>query len=207
MQAETKPYKWIGIGILLLAFLFLAVIFVALDFKAGSSTTTAESQMITIRSGDGETGNLPLVIYVQAPENVNERLRQELFNRAGTLAPFSTMSLIETPGSDSVPDSGSAALVVAVDRRTYVWTPFYATTQLSVRVAFASDGQVDWDQLGQIVPDIPQASSAIRFRGDLEIRDRSLGLISHPGYRSHLAQQISDKVLESVRTALAGSTP
>jgi hypothetical protein len=193
--------------VLLLAFLFLVVIFVALDFKAGSSTTTAESQVTTIRSGEGETGNPPLVIYVHAPENVNERLRQELFNRAGTLAPFSTVSLIETLGSEPGPASGSAALVVAVDRRTYVWTPFYATTQLSVRVAFASDGQVDWDQLGQIVPDIPQASRAIRFSSDLEIRDRSLGLISRPGYRSHIAQQISDKVLESARTALASGTP
>jgi hypothetical protein len=29
---------------------------------------------------------------------VNERLRQELFNRVRTLAPFSTVSLIETLG-------------------------------------------------------------------------------------------------------------
>jgi hypothetical protein len=96
--------------------------------------------------------------------------------------------------------------VVAVVRRTYIWTPFYATAQLAVRVAFASDGQVDWDQLGEI-DTVIQASPAIRFSGDLEIRDRSLGLISHPGYRSHLAQQISDKVLESARNALTGSTP
>jgi hypothetical protein len=76
--------------------LFLVVIFVALDLKAGSSTTIAESQVITIRSRERETGNPPLVIHIQAPENVNERLRQELFNRAGTLAPFSKVSLIET---------------------------------------------------------------------------------------------------------------
>jgi hypothetical protein len=52
-----------------------------------------------------------------------------------------------------------------------------------------------------------QARPAFRFSDHLEILDRSLGLISHPGYRSHIERQISDKVLESARTALAGSTP
>jgi hypothetical protein len=192
--------------ILLVAVLLPAVFFVAVDFKAASSTTTAESQVSTIRSGEGEAGSPPLEIYVQAPQNLNERLRQELLSRAGTLASFSTVSLIETPGSDPGSDPGSAALVVAVDRRTYIWTPFYATAQLSVQVAFASDGQVDWNQLGEI-DTVMQASPATRFSADLEMRDRSLGLISHPGYRSHLARQISEKVLESARTALAGSTP
>jgi hypothetical protein len=188
--------------IMLVAVMLLAVLFLVLDFKAASSTTTAQSQVTTIRSGEGVVGIPPLVMYVEAPDNLVGRLRQELLNRAGTLAPFSTMTWIVVPGSDP----GSAALVVAVDRRTYIWTPFYATAQLSVRVAFASDGQVDWDQLGEI-DTVMQASQAVRFSGDLEIQDRTLGLISHPGYRSHLARQISEKVLESARNALAGSTP
>jgi hypothetical protein len=54
---------------------------------------------------------------------------------------------------------------------------------------------------------VMQARPAFRFSDHLEILDRSLGLISHPGYRSHIERQISDKVLESARTALAGSTP
>lgn len=188
--------------ILLLAVLLLAVIFLALDFKAAFSTTTDDTQVTTISSGEGYAGSPPLVIFVQAPEDLAEPLRRALFNRVGTLAPFSTMALIETPASDP----GSAALVVVVDRRTYIWTPVYAIADLSVRVAFATDGRVDWNQLGEI-DTVMQTSPEIRMSGDLEIRDRSLGLISHPGYRSHIAGQISDKVMESLNTALTSSTP
>lgn len=190
------------IVILLLAVLLLAVIFLALDFKAAFSTTTDDAQVTTISSGAGYAESPPLVIFVQAPDNLDGPLRQALFNRVGTLAPFSTMDLTETPASDP----GSAALVVVVDRRTYIWTPVYAIANLSVRVAFATDGRVDWNQLGEI-DTVMQTSPEIRMSGDLEIRDRSVGLISHPGYRSHIARQISDRVLDSIDTALTGSTP
>jgi hypothetical protein len=188
--------------ILLLAFLLLAVIFLTLDFKAASSTTTADTQATTISSGEGYAERPPLVIFVQAPDNLIAPLRRALFNRVGTLAPFSTMALIETPASEP----GSAALVVVVDRRTYIWTPVYATADLSVRIAFANDGGVDWNQLGEI-DTVMQTSQEVRMSGDLEIRDRSLGLISLPGYRSHIAGQICDKVVDSINTAFTSSTP
>jgi hypothetical protein len=188
--------------ILLLAVLLLAVIFLVPDFKVARSSTTDTSQVGTIRFGQLDAEGLPLVIFVQAPDNLAEPLRRALLNRAGTIAPFSTMALIETPASD--PDS--AALVVVVDRRTYIWTPVYATADLSVQLAFASDGRVDWDRLGEI-DTVMQASPALRLSGDFDIRDRSLGLISQPGYRSHIAGHISDKVVESIRAAFAATTP
>jgi hypothetical protein len=75
-----------------------------------------------------------------------------------------------------------------------------------VRIAFASDGQVDWDQIGEI-DTVMVSDPEVRMTADLEARDRSFGLISHPGYRSYLAKQISDKVVETINTALVGSTP
>lgn len=186
----------------LLAILLLAVIFLTIDFKAAFSTTTDDKQVTTISFGKGYTGSPPLAIFVQAPDNLAGPLRRALFNRVGTLAPFSTIAITETPASDP----GSAALVVVVDRRTYIWTPVYATTNLSVRFAFASDGRVDWNQLGEI-DTVMQASPDVRMSGDLEIRDRSFGLISLPGYRSYIAGQISDKVVESIKTAFTSSTP
>jgi hypothetical protein len=188
--------------VLLLAFLLLAVVFLALDFKVARSTTTADSQVSTIRSGEGSNEYPPLVVYVQAPGNLAEPLRQALFNQVGTAAPFSTLTVTESPGSEP----GSAALVVVVDRRTYIWTPLYATADLGVRIAFASDGRVDWNELGEI-DSVMQNSPAVRLSGDLTIRDNSFGLISHPGYRSHIAGQISDRVVESLKTALTSSTP
>ncbi len=189
-------------AILLITGLLLAVIFLALDFKTAFSSTTDDTQWITMNSGKGYAEGLPLVILVQAPDNLVEPLRQALFNRMGTLAPFSTMELIETPASEP----GSAALVVVVDRRTYIWTPVYAAANLSVRVAFASDGRVDWNRLGEI-DTVMQASPEVRMSGDLEIRDRSLGLISRPGYRRYITGQISDKVIETIKTAFTSSTP
>jgi hypothetical protein len=188
--------------ILLLAFLLLAVVFLALDFKVARSTTTADSQVSTIRSGEGYDERPPLVVYVQAPDNLAGPLRRALFNRVGTDAPFSTIALAESPAADP----GSAALVVVVDRRTYIWTPLYATADLGVRIAFASDGRVDWNELGEI-DTVMQNSPAVRLSGDLTIRDNSFGLISHPGYRSHIAGQISDRVVETIKTALSSGTP
>ena len=67
-------------------------------------------------------------------------------------------------------------------------------------------GGFDWNQLGEI-DTVVQASPVVRISGDLEIRDRLLGLISYPGYRSHIAGQISDKVVESINTAFISSMP
>jgi hypothetical protein len=133
--------------ILLLTVLLLAGIFLTLDFKASYSTSTDNAQVASIRLGEGPAESTPLVIFGQAPDNLAEPLRRTLFNRVGTLTlgsftPFSTMALTETPASDP----GSAALVVVVYRRTNIWTPLYATAHVSVRVAFASDGKVDWHQ-------------------------------------------------------------
>ena len=189
-------------SILLLAVLLLVVSFLVLDFKAAFSTTADNTQVMTVKSGEGYDKRPPLVIFVQAPDNLTEPLGKALFNRVGTLAPFSTMTLIETPA----PNPGSAALVVVVERPTYIWTPVYATANVSVRVAFASDGRVDWNQLGEINT-VMQASQEVRLSGDLEVRDRSLGLISHPGYRSYISEQISDMVVKSINTALTGSAP
>jgi len=196
---KRVPYS---ILILLLAVLLLAVIFLGLDFKAAFSTTSDDTQMTTINSKDGFAEDPPLLIFVQAPDNLAKPLRQALFNRVGTIAPFSTMAITETPASEP----GSAALVVAVDPRAYLWTPVYAAVNLSVRVAFASDGKVDWKHLGEIET-VMQTSSTARISGAMQIRDRSLGLISHPGYQSYLANQISEKVVESIKSALTNSNP
>jgi len=192
----------LSILILVLAVLLLAVTFLALDFWAARSTTTADSQVSTIRSGEQYDLRPPLVVYVQAPDNLAGPLRRQLVEQLGTQAHFSTVDLTETPASIS----DTAALVVVVDRRTYIWTPVYATASLDLRVAFATDGQVDWIELGQIVTDM-QASPAVRLSGELGIHDRSVGLISHPAYRRHIAGQISDRVVETVNAALASSAP
>jgi hypothetical protein len=188
--------------ILLLTILLLAIAFLALDFKAARSSTRADSQVNTIRSGEGYNERPPLVIYVQAPGNLAGPLQQALFNRVGTAAPFSTIRITETPASEP----GSAALVVIVDRRTYIWTPVYATADLGVQVAFASDGQVEWVDLGEI-DTVMQTSPAVRLSGEFDFADNTVGLVSHPGYRSHIAGQISDRITETLTTALTGVTP
>ena len=107
---KLPSYIWI----LLFSILLLVLVFLVLDFKVAFSTTTVDSQTTTLNSGNGYAERPPLVIFVQAPNNLTEPLRQALFNQVGTLAPFSTMALTETPASDP----GSAALVVVVDPRT-----------------------------------------------------------------------------------------
>jgi hypothetical protein len=188
--------------ILLLAILLLAVLFLSVDFKLARSNTSADSQVSTIRSGEGYNERPPLVIFVQAPGNLAEPLRQALFNRAGTVAPFSTITVIENPSSEP----GSAALVVVVDRRTYIWTPLYATAEIGVKAAFATDGRVDWSDLGK-VGTVMESSPEVRQSGDFTIRDTTFGLVSHPAYRNHIARQIGDRVIESITNALTGSTP
>jgi hypothetical protein len=188
--------------ILLLVILVLAVAFLALDFKAATSNTAADSQVSTIGSGEGYAEGPPLVVYVAAPDNLAGPLQQALVNRVGTLAPFATIAAIDTPA----PEPGSAALIVSVDRRTYIWTPVYATADLGVQFAFATDGRVDWTDLGE-VDTVMEASPAVRQSGDLSIRDRTIGLVSHPAYRNHVAGQIGDRVLESINSALNTTTP
>jgi hypothetical protein len=56
--------------ILLLA-LLVAAAFLALDFWAARSNTSASSQVATIRSGEGYNERPTLAVYVEAPENLS----------------------------------------------------------------------------------------------------------------------------------------
>jgi hypothetical protein len=192
----------ISLLILLLAILVLAVAFLVLDFKVARSNTTADSQYSTIRSGEQYDQRPSLVVYVLAPDNLAGPLRRQLVERLAERAPFSTVTSTETPA----PEVETAALVVVVERRTYIWTPVYASADLMVRVAFASDGRVDWDEPGEI-DTVMQTSPEMRLSGELVIRDSTLGLVSQPAYRNHVAGQVGDRVTETVNAALTNSAP
>jgi hypothetical protein len=187
--------------ILLLA-LLVAAAFLALDFWAARSNTSASSQVATIRSGEGFNERPPLAVYLKAPENLDGPLREQLVEMLASRAPFSTVRPIDDPA----PGPGEAVLVIVLDRRRYIWTPVYASADLDVQVAFASDGEVDWDDLGE-VNTVMQASPAVRISGELQVEDRSWGLISHRAYRRHIAGQVSTRVVEIANTIQANSAP
>jgi hypothetical protein len=187
--------------ILLLA-LLVAAAFVALDFWAARSNTSASSQVATIRSGEVYNERPPLAVYVEAPENLSDPLREQLVENLASRASFSTVRPIDEPASVQ----GEAVLVIVLDRRRYIWTPVYASADLEVQVAFASDGEVDWEQLGEVNGDM-QTSPAVRISGELQIGERSWGLVSQPAYRWYVAGQVSDRVVEIANTIQAGSPP
>jgi hypothetical protein len=187
--------------ILLLVLLFAAA-FLVLDFWAARSNTSASSQVATLRSGEGYDLRPTLSVYVEAPENLSALLSDQLVDRLSARSPFSTVRVIESPGSAP----GEAVLVIVLDRRRYIWTPVYASADLDVQVAFASDGEVDWEELGE-VNTVMQASPAVRISGELQISDRSWGLISHRAYRRHAAGQVSDRIVEIVNTLQVNSPP
>jgi hypothetical protein len=92
-------------------------------------------------------------------------------------------------------------LVIKVDRPSLFWTPFFAISQFSVQVGYATNGDTTFlDVLDKTKPYIRNPNPAVvNLYTESEGNDRSLGLISRLGYHQYLADYLAEQIVQALK--------
>lgn len=101
------------------------------------------------------------------------------------------------------PAAGSVLRVQIVEPEV-LWLPVYGQAQMEISVAYASDGEVDW--MNEAVIRSTSGPFTVRVSGRLTLEDLSYGLMSRPGYNSHLSQWIAGEISGALESALSNTT-
>jgi hypothetical protein len=196
----------------LLAFLFLLLVllaaaFLLLDFRALRGQTGVQSQVSTYsfgyEAGASMRHNQHLTVYINAGDDVRDALAPALRNALTDNSFFSDIAVAALPAQPS----DDSVLVVTVAPNNLLWTPFYGSADLTVSVAYASDGAVAWidEEVVNLTSEDTAAAPVTRVRGEFQVEDSAYGLFSRPGYLHYLGDEIAGGIAESLQTQLASA--
>jgi hypothetical protein len=188
-------------GILLVVFTLLAA-FSLVSFRLMSSrmardATVAASDPSASNSTDVQPGP-EITLRVEGGSRLALPVQRAL---AGALQKDPLTGAIQL-ASSSTDTPESAVLNVSLDEQGYFWSPFYARARVAVEVAYASNGDISFRQ-----EDPPHFRSsgdrpATQMLGHYAFADVSWGLISKPGYRDYLAEQIASAIVAGMQEQL-----
>jgi hypothetical protein len=188
-----------GIALVLVA---LLAAFSLLHFRLMSSQTAHNDRVAGFHPSDaGDAAALlptTTTLHVDAGGRLSKPLEKAL---AGALQNQPVVGSLRLAGSDAGAP-GPAVLSITVDEQDYFWSPLYARSELAVRVAYATNGDIAFSQ--EATPHFRSTSDspAIQLLGDYALSDASWGLVSKPGYHDYLADQIANTIAASLQEQL-----
>ena len=181
--------------ILIGAILLVAGAFWLLDFRLAFSNTGTEKLTMTTDMGEN---NMP--ISMQRKQRLSLVMVGE-----GALAGALQKALVkelEQAGlgeivleQDLKPGYPNPVLVVKVARSVPVWTPIFAMSRLSIHAGYDSGGDTTFMQAVEDTHTSVGKPDAANMYAEYDVRDRSVGLISHPGYHRYLAEFLAREII------------
>ncbi len=89
------------------------------------------------------------------------------------------------------------ALLVEVPHRDILWTPLHARGKITVKVVYASNGDLSWRDEATVHMD-NRDGSVLRARGELQMEDVTSGVVSQLHYYGHLGSLVAAEVAKSL---------
>jgi hypothetical protein len=187
---------WILLGGIFL----ISAAFLLLDFRVAASNTQAIQKIITTEL----EGNYP------DPLQRNDKISLVLVGE-GPLVGALPKALTEKLGKAGLgelelaqelePGYPNPVLVVTVGRPSQIWAPFFAMSQFSVHVGYATNGDPTFlEVLDKTQPYIRNPDpSVVNLYTEYEGNDRSFGLISRPGYQQYLADYLAQEIVQALK--------
>ncbi len=181
--------------VLLLALVFA---FAVVDFRTMESRTTADSSVGTAQANNASApvgGPIQLVVIGDGPvaERLEPALVTQLESRWG---PF---ELAAEPASSF----DGPVLVLAVRESVLRYNPVTPSARVTLDFAFVGSGngtvarQLVSEDGGIVLTD----QDPYVVQGDIMVRDESRGLVSLPGYRSHVTERLADRFEDALTSA------
>lgn len=189
---------------ILLVILVLAVIlssFYILDFKMARSGTQTNSVVSSYSSGNPELDfSDRIFLYVEGDNALTADLKEKLRND------------LETAGAEVIPVSRidenyhSQALLVNISKDNWLYTPFYASSNLNIVFFYTSTGKdtkyfEKFKEGNKSVVFINDSSMQGKklMDGEIKIQDSTQGLVSSKAYKKHLASETSREVVKQLQ--------
>lgn len=188
-----KKWLWVLLGGIVL----LWAAFWCLNFRIAASHTKSVHNNSTTSMGDGlpdamqrrEKINLVLVGEGPLIGALPKTLAVEM-NKAG-------MEDIELIQGIELKDR-QPALLVKVESPSLLWTPFFATSQLTAQAGYSSTGNTAF--MGKTpVTMSNEDGPVLNMYGEYEVSDRSWGLISRPSYYQTLAECLAREIVSTLK--------
>jgi hypothetical protein len=181
--------------ILIGAIVLVIAAFWLLDFRLAFSSTGTEKLVMTTDMGEK---NMP--VAMQRKERLSLVMAGE-----GPLVEALQKALVkelEQAGLGEVvleqelaPGYPNPVLVVKVIRPGPLWTPVFAMGGFSVHAGYDSGGDTTFMQPVEDTHTSVAKPDAANMYFEYDVRDRTLGLISRPGYHRYLAEFLAREII------------
>ena len=194
-----KTRIWLLSGVILV----IVFAFLLLNFRAAVSNTQVNKMVSTTDLGE----KLPATM--QQKEKINVALVGE-----GPLVSVLQKTLIEKLDEAGIgeielvqerqPVYQNPVLVVKVGKTGPIWTPIFATSQLSVHAGYASNGDSTFiETVEETHTTVGKPDVSIMY-GEYDVRDRTFGLISRRGYYQYLGEYLAEEIVGTLKAMYNG---
>ncbi len=175
----------------------LAAIFFLLDFRVMTSSASTNSTVAASHGGEGAPQSIQpdtTGLYVQG-DGLAPVLQRQLVQTLQFQQHIGQVTAIETPANQA----NMPQLYVRLTPKQYFWTPVYAQVEYEISVSYGSNGDVSFRDQETPYFKFSSGEPALKFQENLTLRDRSTGLMSAPGYKHYLAEQVAQHILQTLQ--------
>lgn len=181
---------WILLGGIVL----ISAAFLLLNFHVAASNTQVEKLILTTDMGDNmpvpmqRKDKISIVLVGEGPlVGALQKALTEQMDKAG-IGEFELAQELE-------PVYQNPVLVVKVGKPGPIWTPFFAMSQFSIHAGYASNGDTTFMKAVEETHTSIGQKDVSSMYAEYEVNDRSLGLISRPGYHQYLADYLAQDIV------------
>jgi len=186
---------WILLGGIAL----IGAAFLLLNFRVAASNTQVDKLIFTTDMGDNlpipmqRRDKISIVMVGEGP--LVGALRNSLTKQMDTIG-MGEIELVEE--FEAVYQN--PVLVVKVNKSGPIWTPFFAMGKYSVHAGYASNGDSTFMKLAEETHTSVGKVDVANMYAEFDVNDRSLGLISRPGYHQYLADYLTQEIVQALKT-------
>ena len=198
-----RRFLWALVILFLIVALLVLPLSLVFDFHISQSQTNASRQVSISRAVPGESqsqlpqsmqGQPALVYSVRGESRLAGALRNTLGEQLDANPVLGDVMLLE-PVSDF---AHASYLILEIQDARVFWIPFYATSDLQVNLAFASDGDVSFRNQPVSPMQTEDRQPLIRAQGQVLLTDRSWGLLSRPAYLRLISESLSVQINQAL---------
>lgn len=186
---------WILLGSLGL----IGAVFLLLDFRLSASSNRTERFIVTIKLPAPQPGDEKIRMVVTGDGSLRRALQEALSEKMGEVG----LSGLEV-AREIDPGYQGPVLVVKVGRPAPLWTPIFAMSRTPVQAGYASDGDTAFMDIIAQTRTSTAKENAANLYAEFNLNDRSLGLISRPGYDRYLAEALAGEIVTALQEMYNG---
>ena len=187
------------VSILLGGLVLGSLAFLLLNFRLAVSNTQADKLLMTTDPGE----NLPVsmqshdkISLVVVGEGPLVRAFQNALMEKIREAGLPEIELVQ----ELKPAYENPVLVVKAGRTLPIWMPFFAMSDFSVHAGYASNGDSTFMEVIEKTHTSTGKKDVANMYAEFDVIDRSLGLISRPGYLHYLADYLAQEIVAGLKT-------